>query len=132
MPITRQVNDVEQLAFVRVSGRVTVPEVLNHLRTIRHAPRRYPTIVDVREAAGVDFGPRDLLSVAIAAREALGDAPAEPRAVIVADARSFRQARTVASLVAGWMRVGVFDDAMEADAWLEQASIRHADAIPQH
>jgi hypothetical protein len=59
-----------------------------------------------------------MLAVARFVRAALGARPASPCAIVVSRARGFTLARAFASFVAGWMRVGVFDDLAAAEDWL--------------
>ena len=43
------------------------------------------------------------------------------RAIVVQDDSSFGHARTFSSFVAGWLRMGVFDDPSAAETWLREA-----------
>ena len=47
--------------------------------------------------------------------------------IVVEGDRAFRSARVVASLTAGWVRLGVFEDREDAEHWLEE---REAWALP--
>ena len=51
-------------------------------------------------------------------KELLGTGDPAPRAIVVKNVVHFGLARLAASMLAGWMRIGVFEDIASAEAWL--------------
>ena len=64
------------------------------------------------------FNRRELMRFAQDIRAMFGSASPAPRAVVVDGLVYFGMARLFASLVAGWIRIGVFDDMEAAESWL--------------
>lgn len=120
MPFRLEVSASEGLVRAVATGRVEVRDVTDHMVRVRQAgANRFPELIDATRADSVTFTMRDLLSLARVAFGEFGNAPVAPRAVLVASHRHFEWARTFASLVAGWMPVGVFTERREAMLWLE-------------
>lgn len=119
MPIQAGLDPTTKLFRTTITGTVTTSDVTQHFATVRQVGAyQYPGLVDARGAHTVTFGARELMKLAHQARHLLGTTEPAPRAVVVDGLVHFGMARLFASLVAGWMRVAVFDDAEHAEAWL--------------
>ena len=109
-----------------VTGPLTFGDIRQHLDELRQSGGwTRPELVDARHLGHVDFSPRDMLRVASLARGALGGRAVAPRAIVVDTDRGFMIARVFASFVAGWIRIGVFEELEAAEEWLVDAS-KHA------
>jgi hypothetical protein len=119
MPFTSSFLPEQQLVHTTISFPLTFADIRTHVETMRRDGRWvYPELVDARNVGRVDFTARDMLGVAHFVRDRLGQRPVAPRAVVVDTARGFTIGRVFASLVAGWIRVGIFEDLGEAEEWL--------------
>jgi len=119
MPIQAGLDSTTNVFRTTISGTVTVADVTQHLAIVRQVGAyQYPGLIDARGAHTVTFGTRELMKIAHHARYLLETTEPAPRAVVVDGLVHFGMARLFASLVAGWVRVGVFDDAEHAEAWL--------------
>jgi hypothetical protein len=119
MPI-RGALDPSALVFrTTLTGTVTIADLSQHISTVRRIRAyQYPGLVDARSVHRLTFNGRDLMRFAHQLRDELGTTSPAPRAVVVDGLVHFGMARLFASLVAGWIRVGVFDDLEAAEAWL--------------
>ena len=79
----------------------------------------YRELIDVRELGPVQLTSKELLDAVHQAREIAADRLLARRAFVVSDDDGFMMARAFAALVAGWVRVGVFEDSGAAQAWLD-------------
>jgi hypothetical protein len=119
MPIRRQVCKVERVMRTHIEGVVTFDDIREHVLHVRRSgTHHYPEVIDARAVDGINWSPRDLIRLAHMARTNLGQHEVARRAVVVSSETHFGLARIFSSLVAGWMRVGVFTDSHSADAWL--------------
>jgi hypothetical protein len=121
MPIDTDLNRLEGLIRTKVIDPIAFQQIRHHLKTLRDTrSSRYPELVDARDVSGQKVSVDELKAVAWTARNTLGDATTADRAVVVEGDRAFRSARFVSALVAGWVRVGVFEDDDDAEHWLEE------------
>jgi hypothetical protein len=119
MPISGVLDSERKVFRTEVSGVVTIPELSEHLVAARRAEAyRHPGLVDARGVHTIDFTNRDLMKLAHELKRMIAATGPAPRAVVVDGLVHFGMARLFASLVAGWLRVGVFDDEEEALRWL--------------
>ena len=119
MPITGSLDPSTQVFRTTLSGTITLKDLSRHIATAQLiGAHEYPGLVDARGAQAVQFGPRDLMRFAHHAREILERGTPAPRAVVVDGMMHLSLARLFSSLVAGWMRVGVFECPQAAEAWL--------------
>jgi hypothetical protein len=119
MPIQRELDKVQRLLRTTLSGCVTKQEVRDHLAALRrNGAHQCPELIDARTVEEKCFSRQDLMTFAHHSRDWLGQHAPARRAVVVNSEELFGTARVVASLVAGWIRVGVFVDVAEAEAWL--------------
>jgi hypothetical protein len=119
MPITGTLDPTTQVFRTTLSGTITLQELSRHIATAQLSrAHAYPGLVDAREAQTVKFGPRELMRFAHHARELLEPTNPAPRAVVVDGMVHLGLARLFSSLVAGWMRVGVFECPHAAETWL--------------
>ena len=119
MPIQRELDKVERLLRTTVSGPVTFSEIRNHIGLLRRTGAcQMPELIDARGAEHSGFSRHDLFAVAHHARQSLGHTTPARRAVVVDAESGWNLARTFASLVAGWVRLAVFEDVESAEHWL--------------
>ncbi|HEX5216384.1 MAG TPA: STAS/SEC14 domain-containing protein [Vicinamibacterales bacterium] len=122
MPIQHELDRHERLIRTTVSGPVTLADVRQYVGDVRRAGKHsVPELIDARNVEPAGLSARDMLAVAHFARRTFDDHNVARRAVIVKDDSTFGIARTFSSLVAGWLRLGVFDDQTDAETWLRQA-----------
>jgi len=130
MPIRLEVSEYEGVVRTTVSGPFQVSDVRHHLQRITHSRAyRLPCLVDARAVGDAKMSPRDLLSLAHLAHEALGSLAVAPCAIVVDSERHFARARMFAAFVAGWLPIGVFRDPDEAETWLMVRARRLAGAV---
>jgi hypothetical protein len=123
MPIEQHVDRARGLVYTTITGIVTMQEIRRHVGVVRARHLMgLPELIDARSALGGPTTPRELLHLAHLAREVLSTGPVAPRAVIVGTDDSFGRARIFASFVAGWLRMGVFQDEIAAREWLANVS----------
>jgi len=121
MPFHRDFDQPDRVLRTTIIGPVTLDDIDDHLRTLRR--RRVegrPELIDAREAVAGEISPRMLLIVANRARFVIGSSTLGRRAVVVSGDMNFVFARRFAAFVAGWLRIGVFDDMESAMAWVRQ------------
>jgi hypothetical protein len=119
MPISAALDPQSRVFRTTLSGIVTLTDLSQHLATVRQlGAHQYPGLVDARGVHTLWFGRRDLAKFADELNNALAASGAAPRAVVVSDTVHFGMARMFATLVSGWIRVGVFDDMQAAEEWL--------------
>jgi hypothetical protein len=119
MPITGALDQSANVFRTTISGRLSISDLSQHITTVRRLrAHEYPGLVDARGVHTLTFSRRDLMRFAQDLRTLFGAASPAPRAVVVDGLVYFGMARLFASLVAGWIRIGVFDDVADAEAWL--------------
>ena len=127
MPIRQELDPATRIFRTTASGAVTLEDVRRHILTVRqvHATA-YPELIDARQVTQVSLKSKDLLQIAHMAKDLLGGSHPQPRAIVVGHDDHFGIARMAASLMAGWMAMGVFEDPADAEAWLVRQSRRDA------
>lgn len=119
MPISAALDPSAQVFRTTLTGRVSIADLHQHVVAVRRMrAHEYPGLVDARGVHTLTFNRRELLRFAQDLRSTFGNANPAPRAVVVDGLVYFGMARLFASLVAGWIRIGVFDDVATAEAWL--------------
>jgi hypothetical protein len=119
MPIHRELDKIDRWLRTHLSGCVTRQDIREHINLLRRSGgHQYPELIDAREVEPACISRQDLMAVAHEAAAWLGPHAPARRAIVVASDQNFGTARTFASLVAGWLRLGVFEDLDEAEAWL--------------
>ena len=119
MPIRGALDPNAQVFRTTLSGTVTLTDLSQHLATARQLRAyQYPGLVDARGVHTLRFTGRELMRFTHQLKDVLGPAGPAPRAVVVGDVVHFGMARLFAGLVAGWIRIGVFDDLAAAEDWL--------------
>ena len=120
MPIHGALDPSAQFFRTTLTGRISIADLSEHVASAcRLSAHEYPGLVDARGVHTLTFGRRDLIRFAQDIRAAFVGATPAPRAVVVDGLVYFGMARLFASLVAGWIRIGVFDDLETAEDWLE-------------
>ncbi len=128
MPFTLEVLATEGIVRATATGHIELEDIRQHMASVRQAgASRFPELIDVTRAESAGFSLREMLTLAMLARELFGSSFMAPRAVLVRSKRHFEWARIFGSLVAGWMTVGVFTDRHEAMLWLEHKTSRERD-----
>jgi len=119
MPITGALDPSAHLFRTTVTGRISIADLSQHITTAQQLrAHEYPGLVDARGVHTLTFSRRELIRFAQDIRVVFGGARLAPRAVVVDGLVHFGMARLFASLVAGWTRIGVFDDMETAENWL--------------
>lgn len=119
MPFASTFVPEQLLVRTTISFPLTFADIRGHVDAVRRdGSWVYPELVDARKLGRVDFSARDMLSVSHFVRDQLGTRPVAPRAVVVDTPRGFMIGRVFASLVAGWIRIGIFEDVETAEDWL--------------
>jgi len=119
MPLDTTFSPERRLVLATVSFPLTFVDIRAHIEMMRRTGHWvYPELVDARNLGRIDFSARDMLSISHLVRERLGERPIAPVAVVVDSPRAFMLGRVFASLVAGWIRIGMFEDMAEAEGWL--------------
>jgi len=120
MPVHSEIDPIGRLVHTRVVRPLTEAEVRQHVDAVaQESIYEYRELIDVRELGPLRMSPREMLQVVDQARQLAYGRPLARRAFVVSDDDGFMLARTFASLVAGWVRVGVFEDPGAAEAWLD-------------
>ncbi|HXT71999.1 MAG TPA: hypothetical protein VN700_19750 [Vicinamibacterales bacterium] len=119
MPISGALDPTAHVFRTTLSGRISITDLSQHITTVRRLrAHEYPGLVDARGVHTLTFNRRELMRFAQDLRTLFGSASPAPRAVVVDGLVYFGMARLFASLVAGWIRIGVFDDVAAAEEWL--------------
>ena len=120
MPINGALDPAAQVFRTTLTGRISIEDLNHHIVTVlRLRAHEYPGLVDARGVHTLTFNRRELMRFARDLRSIFGSAHPAPRAVVVDGLVYFGMARLFAALVAGWIRIGVFDDLGTAESWLE-------------
>ena len=120
MPIQGALDPSAHVFRTTITGRISITDLSEHVATAcRLSAHEYPGLVDARGVQTLTFNRRELIRFAQEIRATFGGASPAPRAVVVDGLVYFGMARLFASLVAGWIRIGVFDDLETAENWLE-------------
>ena len=128
MPIHSDLDPLQEVIRTKLTNPLTLEDIRRHLQTLHdsHAGT-YPELVDARDVSGLELSGGELRLLAWAARTTFGLASPANRAVVVKGERAVTSARFVAVLMAGSVRLGVFEDENDAERWLEQ---RKQQALP--
>jgi len=119
MPIHGALDPSVHMFRTTLTGRISIADLSRHITTVqRLRAHEYPGLVDARGVHTLTFNRRELMRFAQDIRAMFGSASPAPRAVVVDGLVYFGMARLFASLVAGWIRIGVFDDMEAAESWL--------------
>lgn len=119
MPINGALDPSAQMFRTTLTGRVSIADLSQHVATAKRlGAHEYPGLVDARGVHTLTFNRRELMRFAQDIRATFDAASLAPRAVVVDGLVYFGMARLFASLVAGWIRIGVFDDMEAAETWL--------------
>ena len=119
MPIHGALDPSVHMFRTTLTGRISIADLSRHITAVqRLRAHEYPGLVDARGVHTLTFNRRELMRFAQDIRAMFGSASPAPRAVVVDGLVYFGMARLFASLVAGWIRIGVFDDMEAAETWL--------------
>ena len=122
MPIQLQHDPSDRLIRTTATGVVTVSEFESHLAEVhRHGQHEVPEVIDATAADNSACAQRDILSLADYARQMYQENQMARRALVVGSDETLGAARAFASCVAGWWRVGVFDDHAMAETWVRES-----------
>jgi hypothetical protein len=123
MPIHSEIDPIGRLVHTRIVHPLTGADVRRHVGTVaQESIKEYRELIDVRELGPVHLTSKDVLQAVHQAREIADGRALARRAFVVSDDEGFVMARTFAALVAGWVRVGVFEDPRAARAWLDSSA----------
>ena len=119
MPLSSRLLPDRRVMLTKISFPLSFADIRSHVdMQRREGTWVYPELVDARDIGRIDFGAKDMLGIAHFVRDRMGERPIAPRAVVVDTERSFMLGRIFASLVAGWIRIGIFEDMDTAEDWL--------------
>lgn len=123
MPIRLELDRSAGVTRTTVEGAFSLSDLRRHVAvTLDRKAYQYPGLIDARNAEALVWRPRDLLTMARLVTDGLGRRQVAPCAVVVSSDSHFAQARAVASYVAGWMRLAIFEDLAAAEQWIGDAS----------
>jgi hypothetical protein len=128
MPLSRTIDPRDRFLRTTLTPPLSLRDVESHLNVVFGVGvEACPELIDARQ---VDSGQVSVREVMITLRHfGLGREEFAPRALVVSSEALFSVARTVAALVSGWVRVGVFYDPDVAREWLmSRMSPRTSDA----
>ena len=121
MPFQREFDLDDRVLRTTIVGPVTLYDIDDHLKALRRRRAEgRPELIDARLAEPGSLSPKSLVLVAHRARFLIGGRPLGRRAVVVSSESAFIVARRFAAFVAGWLRIGVFDDMDAANEWVRQ------------
>jgi hypothetical protein len=121
MPILYTIDKTRGHVETKVSGAVTVDEVLDHLNAARkEGVLKFRELIDARAVAPPYLSPKDIWSMAASVRAAKCEEPFGPRAVMVASDLIFGLTRIFTSLVSDYCPIRVFREQERAEAWLRE------------
>jgi len=119
MPIQGALDPSAHVFRTTVTGRISIADLSRHVAAAqRLRAHEYPGLVDARGVDAITFNRRELIRFAQDIQASFGGARPAPRAIVVDGLVFFGLARLFASLVAGWFRIGVFEDVEAAENWL--------------
>ena len=122
MPIQLQQDPTDRLLRTTATGVVTVSEFEGYLADVhRHGRHDVPELIDATGADISGFSQRDILALADYARRMFNENTMARRALVVASDETLGAARAFAFCVAGWWRVGVFEDPATAETWVRES-----------
>ena len=125
MPIRQELDPAARVFRTAISGVVTPEDMRRHFAIVRQVrAAQYPELIEVCPTSQAFWGMRDLIRLAHVAKELLSCSGPMARAIVVTNEDHAARARTFASLVAGWIRVGVFYDRESAEEWLTRQVAR--------
>jgi len=122
MPISYVLDRATHRVRTTVRGRVTVDDILNHLKAAcDEQVLTYTELIDARQAEPSQLSPQDLWQAARRVRGTEFDRHSlGPRAVVVEDLATFGMVRIFVTLVSDFFPINVFRDAHGAEAWLAE------------
>ncbi len=121
MPFHRDFDHEDRILRTTIVGPVTLRDIDDHLKALRRRrAESRPELIDARRAEAGSLSPKALLVIAHRARFLIGGRSPARRAVVVSSDASVIIARRFAAFVAGWLRIGVFDDMDAAYEWVRQ------------
>lgn len=121
MPVHRDFDRDDRILRTTIVGAITLEDVDEHLKVLRRRrAETRPELIDARLACAGRIPVKALRVVAVRARFAIGNRQPARRAVVVSSEEGAVIARRFATFVAGWVRVGVFDDMDAAYDWVRQ------------
>jgi uncharacterized protein YbdZ (MbtH family) len=124
MPFQQAFDSQDHVVRTTITGSLSMDDIDAHLRMLRRTGAGLcPEVVDVREAAQAAVSDRQIMLVAHQARLLIGGRTFPRYAVVVSSDAQFSLARKFACYVAGWLRVGVFDDEDAALDWVLEPAV---------
>jgi hypothetical protein len=123
MPIHSEIDPIGRLVHTRIVRPLTGADLRQHVGAVaQETIHDYRELIDLRELGPMQITSKELLEAVHQAREMADGRSLARRAFVVSDDDGFMMARTFAALVAGWVRVGVFEDPRAAKSWLDGPS----------
>jgi hypothetical protein len=123
MPISYKINPTTQRVFTYVTGPISTVDIVGHFEVARREGfLPYSELIDASSIDRPTLSVTDLWTTAMALRKLKSQGIFGSRAVWVANDTIYVLTQMFASLMAGYIRMGVFHDRITAEEWLNQKS----------
>ena len=123
MPISYKINTTTQRVFTQATGFVTALEIIDHFEVARREGfLPYSELIDASSIVKPTLSVAELWKTAMALRNLKCEGNFGSRAVWVANDTIYVLTHMFASLMSGYIRMGVFHDRIAAEAWLNKKS----------
>jgi hypothetical protein len=117
MPLSRTIDPRDRFLRTTLTAPLGLRDIESHLNVVFSVGvEACPELIDARQVGSPDVSVRQVMMTL--RHFGLGREQFAPRALVVSSEALFALARTVAALVSGWVRIGVFYDADLARDWL--------------
>lgn len=117
MPFSRTIDPRDRFLRTTVVAPISLRDIERHLNVVfSMGVEACPELIDVRQLDPAQVSVRAVMNTL--GHFGLGREEFAPRALVVSSEVWFSLARTVSTLVCGWVRVGVFYDPDVAREWL--------------
>jgi hypothetical protein len=123
MPISYKINTTTQRVFTQATGFVTASEIIDRFEVVRREGFLfYSELIDASSIVKPTLSVAELWKTAMAVRNLKGEGKFGSRAVWVANDTIYVLTHMFASLMSGYIRMGVFHDPIAAEEWLNKKS----------
>lgn len=123
MPISYVLDKDQRRIHTRVTGSVTVDDILAHFHAARHEQALgFKELIDVREVTPPCLSTTDIWRTASLVRTLRGHEVLGPRAVVVDGELVFGMTRMFVNLISDFFPIQVFRDQEQAEEWLADGS----------
>jgi hypothetical protein len=121
MPIHYQIDAARQRVFTRVTGIITVIDIIGHFEVARREGfLPYSEFIDTSHIIHPTLSAGDIWKAAMAVRKLKRNEQLGSRAVLVANDTIFGFVRIFTTLLSGHLLMEVFRDQTSAEKWLDE------------